>query len=495
MKYKIQKNIDNYFQNNECVIIGVYENNKIKKSILKYNLIIQEIKKYNFNGKINNFLIIKDINSKKKQDYILIGCGEKKKINIDKFKKIIKKSFNIIKKLNYKNILYTLNNLDIKNIYWKIFNIIKIFKNKTYFFQKFKTKCFKKYKNIKINFLPNKIKEYPLIKKYIKKSLYILKGIKICKNICNTPSNICNSFYIYKKIKNKFKNSNVLISCLNKKKMTSLGMNAYLSVNKGSYNEPLMIKLKYNNNKNMLKPIVLIGKGITFDSGGISLKRSQNMHDMKYDMSGAASIYGIMYIVSKLKLKINIIGILACAENMLNGDSTKPGDIIKTLSKKTVEIINTDAEGRLVLCDVLSYIKKFNPKFVIDIATLTGSCLIALGNKINGLLSNNKKLSNKLIKSGNNSGEYIHKLPLFKKYKKYLKSNIADIKNCTNEPYAGTITAACFLSYFAKKYKWAHIDIAGTAYNKNSATGQPINIIIQFLIEYIKKNKKNEKKI
>ncbi len=495
MKYKIQKNTKNYFQNNECVIIGIYENKKIKKNILKYNLIIQEIKKYNFNGKINTFLIIKDINTKIKQDYILIGCGKKKKINKNKFKKIIKKSFNIIKKLNYQNILYTLNNLNVKNIYWKIFNIIKIFKNKTYFFQKFKKKYLKQYKNIQINFLPNKKKEYFVIKKYIKKSLYILKGIKICKNICNTPPNICNSLYIYKKIKNKFKNCNIKISCLDKKKMFSLGMNAYLSVNKGSYNKPLMIKLKYNNNKNMLKPIVLIGKGITFDCGGISLKTSQNMHHMKYDMSGAASIYGIIYIISKLKLKINVIGILACAENMINGNSTKPGDIITTLSKKTVEIINTDAEGRLILCDVLSYIKKFHPKFVIDIATLTGSCLIALGNKINGLLSNNKQLSNKLIKSSHNSGEYIHQLPLFKKYKKYLKSNIADIKNCTNKLYAGTITAACFLSYFTKKYKWAHIDIAGTAYNSNGATGQPINIIIQFLIEYIKKKKKNEKKI
>ncbi len=490
MKYKIQKNLKNYFQNHECVFIGIYENNKIKNNILKYNLIINEIKKYNFKGKINTFLVIKDINSKIKEDYVLIGCGKKKYLNKNKFKKIIKNSWNIIKILNYKKIVFCLQNIYFKKINWKIFNIIKIFENKSYLFKKFIKKNIEKYKNIQISFLPKKKEEYFLIKKYIKKSIYILRGIKICKDICNTPSNICNSLYIYNKIKNKLKNSKINISCLNKKKMLSLGMNAYLSVNKGSYNEPLMIILKYNNNKNMLKPIVLIGKGLTFDTGGISLKPSQNMHNMKYDMSGAASIYGIMYIISKLKLKINVIGILACAENMINGNSTKPGDVIKTLSKKTVEIINTDAEGRLVLCDVLTYVKKFNPKFVIDIATLTGSCLIALGDKINGLLSNNKKLSKYLLKSSINSNEYIHKLPLFKKYKKYLKSNVADIKNCTNQLYGGTITAACFLSYFTKKYKWAHIDIAGTAYNKNGATGQPINIITQFLIEYIKKNEK-----
>ncbi len=494
MKYKIQKNIINYYKNNECIVIGIYKNNKIKKNIPKYNLILNEIKKYNFNGKINTSLIIKDINTKKKEDYILIGCGEKKKINENKFKKIIKNSFNIIKKLNYQNIMYSLNNIYTKKkIYWKIFNIIKIFEKKKYFFNKFKNKYINKYKNIKINFLPNKKEEYYIIKKYIKKSLIIFKGIKICKDLCNTPPNICNSLYIYKEIKNRFKNSNVKISYLNKKKMSFLGMNAYLSVNKGSYNEPIMVILKYNNNKNMSKPIILIGKGITFDTGGISIKPSINMHNMKYDMSGAASIYGIIYIISKLKLKINIIGILTCAENSINGNSSKPGDIITTLSKKTIEIINTDAEGRLLLCDTLTYIKKFNPKFVIDIATLTGSCVIALGKKINGMLSNNKKLSNNLLKSSIRSGEYIHELPLFKKYNKYLKSNIADIKNCTNYPYGGTIIAACFLSYFTKKYKWAHIDIAGTAYNSYGSTGQPINIIIQFLTDYIKK--KYEKKI
>ncbi len=491
MKYKIQKNIINYYKNNECLIIGIYKNNKIKKNTPKYNLISNEIKKYNFKGKINTSLIIKDINTKKKEDCILIGCGEKKKINKNKFKKIIKNSFKIIKKLNYKNIMYSLNNIYTKkNIYWKIFNIIKIFEEKKYFLNKFKNNYINKYKNININFLPRKLTHYSTIKKSIKKSLFILKGIKISKNLCNLPANICNSSYIYKKIKKKFKNSNIKISYLDKKKMSSLGMNAYLSVNKGSYNEPLMIILKYNNNINMSKPIILIGKGLTFDTGGISIKPSFNMHKMKYDMSGAASIYGIIYIISKLKLKINVIGILSCAENTIGNNSTKPGDIITTLSKKTVEIINTDAEGRLVLCDTLTYIKKFHPKLVIDIATLTGSCAIALGRKINGLLSNSKKLSSNILKSAIDADEYIHQLPLFKKYNKYLKSDIADIKNCTNWPYGGTIIAACFLSYFTKKYKWAHIDIAGTAYNNKGSTGQPINIIIQFLINYIKENEK-----
>ncbi len=487
MKYKIEKNPKYYYINNECSVIGLYKNKKIKEKFLKLNLILKEIKKYNFNGKINTHLIIKNINSKKKDDYILIGCGNKKKINKEIFIKIIKYSFKVIKKYNYKNIAYFLHNLSLKNTNWKIFNIIKIFEEKKYFFNKFKKKK-KINKNItNINFIIKKEK-YFLVQKYIKNALIISKGIKISKNLCNTPPNICNSKYILNTLKNKFKKSNIKISYLNEKKISLLGMNAYLSVNKGSNNEPLLIELKYFNTNKKNTPIILIGKGITFDTGGISLKNSKNMHEMKYDMSGASSIYGIMYIIEKLKLKINVIGILACAENMIDKNSTKPGDIIKTMSKKTVEIINTDAEGRLLLCDVLTYIKKFKPNIVIDIATLTGSCAIALGNKINGLITNDKTLSYNLIKSSIEVEEYIHELPLFLKYRKYLKSNIADIKNCTNKPYGGTITAACFLSYFIKKYKWAHIDIAGTAYNHKGSTGQPINIIIQFLINYSKKN-------
>ncbi len=494
MKYNIEKNPKNYHINNECLVIGIYENTNIENKFLNLNLITKEIKKYNFKGKINTYLNIKNINTKKKEDYILIGCGKKESFNKEKFKKIIKYSILIIEQHNYKNIAYSLNNLSSEKTNRKIFYIIKIFEEKKYYFNKFKKKKNNNKRNININFIIYDKKEHHLIKDYIKKYLIIFKGIKISKDLCNTPPNICNSKYILNIIKKKFRNLSIKISYLNKKKISSLNMNAYLSVNKGSCNEPLIIKLKYLNNIKNKKPIILIGKGVTFDSGGISLKPSCNMHKMKYDMSGAASIYGIIYIISKLKLKINVIGILACAENMLDKYSTKPGDVVKTLSKKTVEIINTDAEGRLLLCDLLTYVNKFKPNIVIDIATLTGSCSIALGNKINGLITNNKKLSYYLLKSSIETEEYMHELPLFKKYKKYLKSNIADIKNCTNSPYGGTIIAACFLSYFVKKYKWAHIDIAGTAYNDKGSTGQPINIITKFLINFAKKKNKNGQK-
>ncbi len=481
MKYKIKENIKSNYINKDCLIIGIYQKKKIKTYNNIYINIKKEIKKYNFLGKINTHLLIKNTNSSNIEDIILLGYGLKKKINLNKFNKIIKYLFKVIKKTNYKNIIYNINNFNFKNLNWRIEKIIKIFEKKKYKFNKYKKKK-KKNKSFTINFIINKIENKKKILFSIKKSLIISNGIKKSKDLSNTPPNICNSLYIYKKIKKKIKSKYIHIYSLNKKNMLDLKMNAYLSVNKGSSNEPLMTIINYKKCKNK-KPIILVGKGITFDSGGISIKKSKNMYEMKYDMSGASSIYGLMYIISKLKLKINVIGILACAENMIDKNSTRPGDIIKTLSKKTIEIINTDAEGRLILCDVFTYIKKFNPDIVIDISTLTGSCLISLGNKISGLISNNKNLTKDLIEASKKTQDYLWELPLFKKYNKYLKSNFADIKNCSEIPYAGTITAACFLSKFTKSYKWAHIDIAGTAYNKKGSTGRPIELITQFLIK------------
>ncbi len=482
MKYKfnyyIKKKINKYnciitFTNKEYNKINKYYYKKINKKIKKNKKLINKI---NINKILNN-----------KNKIFLIKYNNKK-INKNIFKKLVNKSLKIIKKKYYNNIIIFIENIKFKNIYWKIFNFIKIIEYKIYKFLKFKTKKEKTIKKLiyfKINY-KNK-KKYI---KTIKDSLIISKGINKTRDLCNTPPNICNSNYIFNKTKKNIYGKNIKISYLNKKDMKKIGMNAYLSVNKGSKNKIKMIKIKYNNNKKYKKKIILIGKGITFDTGGISLKNSNNMHEMKYDMSGAAIILGIMYIINKLNLKINIIGILSCAENIIDSKSTKPGEIIKTYSGKTVEIINTDAEGRLIICDTLTYINKYNPEIVISIATLTGCCLIALGEEITALISNNKNLSKELIKASKESDDFIWQLPLYKNYNKYLISDIADLKNCSEKNYADTIIAACFLSNFIKKYKWAHFDIANTAWNKNGATGRTVYLLIKFLKNKIKKMKR-----
>jgi len=237
------------------------------------------------------------------------------------------------------------------------------------------------------------------------------------------------------------------------------------------------------NNKANSKPYVLVGKGITFDTGGISLKSGSAMDEMKFDMCGAASVVGTMTSVAELKLPINVVGIIAAAENMPGSKATKPGDVVTSMSGKTIEVLNTDAEGRLVLCDALTYAERFKPKAVIDIATLTGAAVSTFGNVVTALLGNNQKLADSLLESGQNSMDPAWQLPIWQEYQPLLNSNFADIANIGG-PRAGTITAACFLSRFTDKYHWAHLDIAGSAWKsgaEKAATGRPVGLLVEYL--------------
>jgi leucyl aminopeptidase len=239
------------------------------------------------------------------------------------------------------------------------------------------------------------------------------------------------------------------------------------------------------------KPIVLVGKGLTFDAGGISLKPSQGMDEMKYDMCGSASVLGTLQAVAELNLPINVVGVVPSSENMPDGDANKPGDIVTSMAGKTIEILNTDAEGRLILCDALTYSERFNPEIVIDIATLTGAIIVALGSTTTGLMANNQQLADDLLKAGNDSFDRAWQLPLWDDYQPLLDSNFADIANVGGKE-AGSVTAACFLSRFTENYTWAHLDIAGTAWNsgKNKgATGRPVPMLVQYLLNRIDANK------
>lgn len=424
---------------------------------------------------------------------LLIGFGKKNSINEYKYEKIIKQTIQFLIKTNIKKVTFCLNEINVKSIYnnyWKIRKTIEKINEELYFFNFFKKKRKPSIVLKKINFNIQSKTNFIEEKKSIKDGIIISKSIKKTKNLSNMPPNICNSTYLLKKVL-KLKNNyeNLVLEIINEEKMKKLKMNAYLSVGQGSKNESLMLIMKHKKKEFTKKPIILIGKGVTFDSGGISIKPSHKMNEMKYDMCGAAAIYGIFYFLCKMNLPIYVIGILACCENMPSSKSYRPGDIIKTMSGKTVEIINTDAEGRLVLCDVLTYVKKYNPEVVIDIATLTGACSVALGNSYSGLMSNNKRLAIELLKASKESGDKAWELPLNKEYYEKLKSNCADISNC-GDSYGGAITAACFLEYFSKKYNWAHLDIAGTAWKseKNCATGRPVSLIIQFLLNRLRIN-------
>jgi leucyl aminopeptidase len=262
-------------------------------------------------------------------------------------------------------------------------------------------------------------------------------------------------------------------------------MHTLLSVAQGSSQPPKLIVLEYHAGPKNQKPVVLVGKGVTFDTGGISLKPASEMDEMKYDMSGAGSVLGTIKAVAEMKLPVNLIGIIPATENMPGGRATKPGDIITSMSGQTVEILNTDAEGRLILCDALTYAERYQPAAVIDIATLTGACVIALGSVVSGLFANDDVLAAEILGAGEFSGDGAWHLPLHEEYQEQLRSNFADFANIGGRP-AGAITAACFLARFTKKYKWAHLDVAGTAWKsgrEKGSTGRPVPLLTQFLID------------
>jgi leucyl aminopeptidase len=274
------------------------------------------------------------------------------------------------------------------------------------------------------------------------------------------------------------------VTILEQKDMEKLGMGALLAVARGSHQPAKLIALEYWGRTKKEKPVVLVGKGVTFDTGGISLKPAAEMDEMKYDMCGAASVLGTITAVAKMGLPVNVIGIIPTTENMPGGNATKPADVVTSMSGQTVEILNTDAEGRLILCDALTYAERYEPETVIDIATLTGACVIALGHVASGLLSTDEELAAELLQASGQAADPAWRLPLWDEYQEQLKSNFADIANIGGRA-AGTITAACFLSRFTKKYRWAHLDIAGTAWKsgkEKGATGRPVPLLTQFLI-------------
>jgi len=316
----------------------------------------------------------------------------------------------------------------------------------------------------------------------IKKGEAIGQGINLCRDLGNKPGNACTPTYLAE-LAVEMQNLGIKTNVLDEDQMRELGMGSLLSVSAGSEQPAKLIVMHYSGADDSIKPYALVGKGITFDTGGISLKPGAGMDEMKFDMCGAASVFGTVHAVAKLKLPINLIAIIAAAENMPSGKATKPGDVVTSMSGQTIEVLNTDAEGRLVLCDALSYVARFEPQTTIDIATLTGACVIALGSHASGLYANDEQLADDLLASASKTGDKAWRMPLWPEYDKQLESNFADMANIGGRE-AGSVTAACFLARFTKGQKWAHLDIAGTAWKSGKAkgaTGRPVRLLTEYL--------------
>ena len=436
---------------------------------------------------IGSSLLINEPTGLTAKRLLILGSGGKA-ANEQSFLTLTTGLANKLTKLPIQSACISMNNLQVehRDSIWQAQQLARKLVEATYLFNPFKSKEKKITSLKKITLATPSRKGLDILKNTLNRGKAIANGVNLARELGDLPGNICTPSYLANQSR-KLAKKHTKLSCkvLSEKQMKTLGMGALLSVTAGTVEPAKMIVLEYLGGKSGDKPIVLVGKGVTFDSGGISLKPGGAMDEMKYDMCGAASVLGTFSTLIEAGLPVNVVGIIPAVENMPSGTATKPGDIVKSMSGQTIEVLNTDAEGRLILCDALTYAGRYKPKSIIDIATLTGACVMALGSHASGILSNNDALAAQLETAGQTSGDRIWRLPLWNEYDKQLKSNFADMANIGGRP-AGTITAACFLGRFTKDYKWAHLDIAGTAWNSGGnkgATGRPVPLLTQYLLE------------
>ena len=411
---------------------------------------------------------------------LLMHCGNKATYTAEVLSKRIADIANLLIKQRAISATICMPQLSQHKADWQLQQMLLQFENQRYQLLDFKTKQNKPHLIESINFFL--LNANPAT---IKVAQSIANGVQFTRTLANLPANLCTPTYIAQQaIKLAHQYAKLDVKVHNREHMQEMGMGALLAVAQGSHEPPQLVELQYHGAGNDSPPVVLVGKGITFDSGGISIKPADGMNEMKFDMAGAASVLGTIKACVLLGLPINVVGLLACAENMPGGGAIKPGDIITTMAGQTVEIINTDAEGRLVLADALTYAERFNPRLVIDIATLTGAVIVALGSIATGVMSPDDDLANLILTAARESEDKAWRLPLDEAYQDALDSPIADMINSSFDRSAGSITAGCFLSRFTGKFRWAHLDIAGTAWvsgKKRNATGRPVPLLIQLL--------------
>lgn len=411
---------------------------------------------------------------------LIIQCGDSSHYTADALSKRIADIAALLLRQRVESATLCMPQLTKQTPDWQLQQMLIQFESQRYQLLDFKSKQNTPHPILSIHFfLPNATQDT------IKSAMAIANGVEFTRNLANLPANVCTPAYIAQQaVKLAHQYAKLDVKVHNREHMQEMGMGALLAVAQGSHEPPQLVELQYNGAGNDSPPVVLVGKGITFDSGGISIKPADGMNEMKYDMAGAASVLGTIKACAQLNLPINVIGLLACAENMPGGGAIKPGDIITSLAGHTVEIINTDAEGRLVLSDALTYAERFNPRLVIDIATLTGAVIVALGYVATGVMTPDDDLANLILTAARESEDKAWRLPLDEAYQDALESPIADMINSSFDRSAGSITAGCFLSRYTTKYRWAHLDIAGTAWvsgKKRNATGRPVLLLVQLL--------------
>ena len=477
----------------DCVVVGIFKPKRLSNSAKKLDKLYRgsisnACQRGIAGGSLGQITTLHNSSRSKHNCIIVVGCGEQDEFTISAYQRVLAAVANEIKRNKTSHVINCLTELPVKNtdVLTKAQLNVTAIESAMYRYSETKPNVANSKTRLKKQkFITANKDDLADMRDGIEFGQAIASGMNLAKELGNLPGNICTPTYLAEQalvLKKSFRK--LKVNVLEETQMKKLGMGALLSVSNGSVEPAKLVTMEYCGGNENERPIVLVGKGITFDTGGISLKPGSTMDEMKFDMCGAASVLGTMKSCCELDLPINVVGVIACAENMPDGNATKPGDVVTTMSGQTVEILNTDAEGRLVLCDALTYVDKFDPEVVIDIATLTGACVVALGQIPSGVMSNDDDLAKALINAGDQTGDRTWQLPLWDEYQSQLDSNFADIANIGGR-WGGTITAACFLSRFTKKYTWAHLDIAGVAWHQGKmkgATGRPVPLLTEYLL-------------
>jgi leucyl aminopeptidase len=470
-----------------CVVLGVYSEKELTPPARRVDQRSRgglRAALADLSGKLGSTLLLRALPNVAAERVLLVGLGAKKEFGEAAYRDAVRAAANALRELGAKDAALFLADLKVgtQPISWNVRQAVLGVREAFYRFDQLKSQ--KKNPEPSLARITLPLPPAAALEQALREAQATADGTDLARTLGNLPANICTPSYLAEQARKLAREFKLQVEVLERKDMEKLGMGAFLAVTSASHQPPKLIVLRYSGAAKSVKPLALVGKGITFDTGGISLKPAGEMDEMKFDMSGAGSVLGTIRALAGMKAPVNVVGVIPTCENMPGGHAVKPGDVVTTLSGQTVEILNTDAEGRLILCDALAYAERFKPEVVVDIATLTGACVIALGHIATGLFANDQKLADELRTAGEDAWDRVWQMPLWEEYQEGLRSNFADMANIGGRP-GGAITAASFLARFTRKLRWAHLDIAGTAWKsgrEKGSTGRPVPLLVRFAL-------------
>jgi leucyl aminopeptidase len=478
-------------QRTGCIVAGVYEGRKLSPAATDLDTasgraVNNVVRRGDLEGELGTTLLLHNVPNVASERVLLVGLGSEREFLESSYRTALSSAMKTLRTTGAAEATICLNELPVKGRdgAWKIEQAVLAVMEGMYRFDKLKSKPPEAKRALKkVVFHVANRSEATAGEAAIDRAAAIAEGVMLAKDLGNMPGNLCTPTYLADQAREVGKRHGFKVKILGQEDIEKLGMGGFLAVARGSRQPPKLIVMEYQGGARDAQPVALVGKGITFDTGGISIKPALELDEMKFDMCGAASVFGALHAAALLKLPLNVVGIIPATENMPDGNAIKPGDIVTTMSGQTVEILDTDAEGRLVLCDALTFAEKYKPAVVVDVATLTGEIVSALGDIATGLFSNSDSLAREVVEAGESAWDRVWPMPLWDEYQDALKSNVADLPNIGSRADCA-VTAACFLSRFTKRYPWVHLDIAGTASKSGAdkgATGRPVALLAHFL--------------